>query len=936
VIVTGANGVKKRVPTTYVKAQSAWVGRANFYTEDRPAKVGVEFSVEAEEVSFEVSGEEIDDALLKDIESFESLLTMTETEWTQFTGILASLMEEMGVTSTFEPNTDYSGEGAAYGTQTISGPGMGTSKTTKSPLPDDITEADLVAQGFEKLFESEYLKNVFYKEDGDATTYIYLDLRLKMVLEYIDEDSEEDEGLGLSALDVIEDYFERMKDDPLFKHLYDNEVKRRATKRMLDSVREALDNAIGGNATGIGIDFLMEKSTETQRAIARSHERLAEYQAMVTRMNAMENRTGACINLGARILRAEVYDERAYLKKLERHRNIEIAEAIFSLVTTAYFPARDTIKVAFWLFDSGKSIVELSLTSAVFLEEKGKIAAYLAAEAEVETCMRNCSCECVSKIKPCDNNCKCTTCKQEEEEPKNSEPCEGGIDPSGYVYEAVPSNRVAGVTATAYSKKTETDAASLWDAAQYGQTNPLLTDILGAYAWDVPEGFWQVKFEKAGYETAYSDWLPVPPPQLEVNVGIVSRAAPTVTGAYAYEDGVDISFSKYMKPALVSSAISIALGDDTVVSGSVVPVNLENELASLYRFVPDQPFADGTALKILVRKEAESYADVPMDADYVQALTVTLRPQGITADDIEITFGESGVLTATVTPHAAAAGKHITILSNTPSIAFTATEAVTNEHGQIKVAVTANLPGMAYFTLSVDGTEIQKLVAADIVLQGSEQEEEDEHEHGGGGDPNGGDPNGGDPNGGDPNGGDPNGGDPNGGDPNGGDPNGGDPNGGDPNGGDPNGGDPNGGDPNGGDPNGGDPNGGSNNTNNGANSNSTTGSGQAGNTTTSNTSNATQTASVTSSANSSSGSIKTEGGLATVQPVGGSTTDNSAGQSDGAQIKNDDVPRAEGVDGGLGGSDSGPNPWLVLGGIAILAAFILAAGLVLRWRTRQR
>ena len=40
----------------------------------------------------------------------------------------------------------------------------------------------------------------------------------------------------------------------------------------------------------------------------------------------------------------------------------------------------------------------------------------------------------------------------------------------------------------------------------------------GAYAWDVPEGLWQVRCEKEGYEAACSEWLQVPPPQLGINI----------------------------------------------------------------------------------------------------------------------------------------------------------------------------------------------------------------------------------------------------------------------------------------------------------------------------------------------------------------------------------------------------------------------------------
>ena len=83
-------------------------------------------------------------------------------------------------------------------------------------------------------------------------------------------------------------------------------------------------------------------------------------------------------------------------------------------------------------------------------------------------------------------------------------------DPSGYVYEAVPSNRLQGVTATCYYKEMVEDMYGelhenivLWNAAEYAQENPLFTDEQGMYAWDVPQGLWQVKFEKEGYQTTY-------------------------------------------------------------------------------------------------------------------------------------------------------------------------------------------------------------------------------------------------------------------------------------------------------------------------------------------------------------------------------------------------------------------------------------------------
>ena len=93
------------------------------------------------------------------------------------------------------------------------------------------------------------------------------------------------------------------------------------------------------------------------------------------------------------------------------------------------------------------------------------------------------------------------------------------IDPSGYVYESGNEDkRIEGVTATLYFKADESSEPTLWDAAEYGQINPLVTDAEGSYSWFVPEGLWQVRFSKEGYADTQTEWLPVPPPQLEVNI----------------------------------------------------------------------------------------------------------------------------------------------------------------------------------------------------------------------------------------------------------------------------------------------------------------------------------------------------------------------------------------------------------------------------------
>ncbi len=115
------------------------------------------------------------------------------------------------------------------------------------------------------------------------------------------------------------------------------------------------------------------------------------------------------------------------------------------------------------------------------------------------------------------------------------------IDPSGYVYDADSNERIAGVTTTVYwipfdecdenTKPADTNYGKIWKAEEWDQLNPILTDSEGRYAWDVPEGWWRVEYVKDGYETVWSDWMPVPPPQTDVNIGMV----PTTSNDYSVQ-----------------------------------------------------------------------------------------------------------------------------------------------------------------------------------------------------------------------------------------------------------------------------------------------------------------------------------------------------------------------------------------------------------------
>lgn len=313
-----------------------------------------------------------------------------------------------------------------------------------------------------------------------------------------------------------------------------------------------------------------------------------------------------------------------------------------------------------------------------------------------------------------DFQCECERPRPGHQQETDDQDANGALDPSGYVYEAVPSNRVEGVVTTLYYR----DGAGgtiLWDASGYEQENPLTTNANGEYAWFVPSGQWQVKAEKDGYETAYSDWLPVPPPQTEVNIAMTSNAAPEVKAVYAYTGGVRIEFSQYMDISSVNADHVKAYAGDTAVSGTLQPLDAEtsaggNEYASVFAFVPDGLLDGEVTLSV---QNAKNYAGKVMTAGFHTTKAVTAEPASLTAEEtVEIPYRSSAAVHVRVTP--AAAGRKIHVSASAQSIASVSEQTVTTDaDGKAAVLVQGNLPGGGEirFTLDGAGLTVQTRVA---------------------------------------------------------------------------------------------------------------------------------------------------------------------------------------------------------------------------------
>lgn len=295
-------------------------------------------------------------------------------------------------------------------------------------------------------------------------------------------------------------------------------------------------------------------------------------------------------------------------------------------------------------------------------------------------------------------------------------------DPSGYVYEAVASNRLQGVTATCYYKETVEDMYGdlhenivKWDAEEYAQENPLFTDENGMYQWDVPQGMWQVKFEKDGYETTHSEWLPVPPPQLEVNIGMKQNVQPAVKMAKAYEDAVEVEFDKYMMPELLTTENLIVMDGENAAKAQIKLLNAESAYAdeseiyaSRIRIEAEKPF-ENKDITLMVSNRVKSYAGIRMQDDYQQKFTIEPEVRKILCDSTAtIGYGQSAVINVEVLPASAAAGKTLTVTSSSGMIANTETTSITlGEDGKAAIEVSGELPGTASLFYTIDGYELE-------------------------------------------------------------------------------------------------------------------------------------------------------------------------------------------------------------------------------------
>lgn len=300
------------------------------------------------------------------------------------------------------------------------------------------------------------------------------------------------------------------------------------------------------------------------------------------------------------------------------------------------------------------------------------------------------------------------------------------MDPSGIVYEGVVSMPVEGVTATIYHNTTTEGDGTVWNAEDYSQVNPQITDEAGRYQWDVPRGNWRVVFEKEGYEKAMTEWLPVPPPQLDVNVGLRKTGPAALRNALAFADEVTAEFDTYMDMAsLTESSVSIFGADEHPIAATVTALNGEQgadglTIASKISIRPEAPIAD-SRVTLVIRPSASTYAGVALTAEIRVTITVEPRITALTAPaTFNLGYDSEGTLRVKAEPAAAAAGRKLSVLSGA-TIMYTlpaGADATFDANGYAELTLAGAIPGNAPLIVGIEGSDLTAETRVVISTQG--------------------------------------------------------------------------------------------------------------------------------------------------------------------------------------------------------------------------
>lgn len=308
------------------------------------------------------------------------------------------------------------------------------------------------------------------------------------------------------------------------------------------------------------------------------------------------------------------------------------------------------------------------------------------------------------------------------------------IDPSGIVYEALDSNPVEGAKATIYvADDANGRNARKWNAEDYEQEGTLTTGADGAFQWDTPTGFYQVRVVKDGYAEARTDWLSVLPIRTGLKVGLKSTQAPSVVAANACPEYIELEFSQYMKADEGAGTSALVDGESArlewVDSKDASEADGGGALAKVLRIYPKESLSEGASVSVKLNG-AKSYTGRSLGdlfGSWSKTLTVEKRPAQLVANYENAVVLQSDapepvqvVAYVRYSDGTPVANQPVTAQVDAPSIAaldgISALDAsgegiatgMTDSEGKTSFSLYGDLPGMTTLTLAATDTSLSK------------------------------------------------------------------------------------------------------------------------------------------------------------------------------------------------------------------------------------
>lgn len=324
-----------------------------------------------------------------------------------------------------------------------------------------------------------------------------------------------------------------------------------------------------------------------------------------------------------------------------------------------------------------------------------------------------------------------------------SKPVRLVIDPSGYIYEGVPSNRLTDVKTTLYYMDRDGNTVE-WNASEYEQSNPIFSDRNGRYEWFVPDGLWQVKAECDGYETFYTDWVRVPPAQMDMNFGMVSKESPVIEQLCAYPDAVEINLTKYVYADDITAESVVVYANNQQLQGTVRLVDAEidhwdgqynteasggsgNRYVSKLRFFPNDELPLGTNIKVCLNDNIRSYANVTVASNYSQETLVRVRPTRMSAgsnSDImgagsskKIYYGERVKMSVSILPVEASQGQKLILTNENPFVVSVPSEVIVGEDGIAEIPMIGLALGETHIIATLEGSNLSATYDVEVDLR---------------------------------------------------------------------------------------------------------------------------------------------------------------------------------------------------------------------------